>query len=62
MFQFEDATAAMHKAVRRRIEAAMETGNFDHARTVLGEYADVHPAHAKVLRADLIPAYGTALW
>lgn len=51
----------MHKDVRRRIEACMETGNFDQARTVLVEYADVWPKEAAAVRADLVPIYGTNL-
>lgn len=59
--QFENATQAMHKEVRLRIEASIETGNFDHARTVLEEYEAEWPAEAAALRHDLIPAYGLTL-
>lgn len=59
--QFEDATQQMHKDVRRRVEACMETGNFDQARTILVEYEDVWPAEGRQLRHDLVPSYGTSL-
>lgn len=59
--QFENATTAVHKDVRVRIFAAMETGNFDEARVVLEEYTEVWPEQAAALRNDLIPAYGLAL-
>lgn len=59
--QFEDATQAVHRDVRIRIESAMETGNFDHARTVLTEYEDVWPKEAKGLRHALIGKYNTSL-
>lgn len=59
--QFEDATQHMHKEVRQRVMACMETGNFDQARTVLVEYADVWPQQAEALRHDLIQSYGTNL-
>lgn len=49
----------MHREVRRKIEAAIETGQFDQALTYLTEYSEVHPKEAKALRLDLIPKYGT---
>lgn len=57
-FEFADATEAMHKDVRRRVLACMETGNFDQAATVLDEYADAWPQEAAALRVDLIASYG----
>lgn len=59
--QFEDATQQMHKDVRRRVEACMETGNFDQARIILTEYDDVWPTQAAALRNDLIPLYNVSL-
>lgn len=59
--QFADATAAMHKDVRRNVMACMETGNFDQARTVLEEYTEEWPTEAAALKLDLIASYGTAL-
>jgi hypothetical protein len=59
--QFADATAAMHKDVRRNVMACMETGNFDQARIVLDEYTDEWPTQAAALKLDLIAAYGTNL-
>ena len=61
MFKFDDATEAMHRDVRIRIEASMEAGNFDHARTVLAEYGDVWPENAKALRHALVGQYNTSL-
>lgn len=59
--QFQDATTAVHKDVRIRIFAAIETGNFDEARMILEEYTEVWPQQAHALRNDLIPAYGLTL-
>lgn len=59
--QFANATEQMHKEVRRRIEACMETGNFDQARVILTEYTEEWPEQAQALRTDLIPKHGTSL-
>jgi hypothetical protein len=59
--QFADATANMHKDVTRRIEACMETGNFDQARIIFEEYSEAWPVEAEALRLHLIPNYGTTL-
>lgn len=46
---------------RRRVLAAMETGNHELARTVIRELADVNVDKAKELRSDVIGSYGVAL-
>lgn len=59
--EFADATANMHKEVTRRIEACMETGNFDQARILFDEYVEAWPTEAGELRLHLIESCGTAL-
>lgn len=48
-------------ATRRRVMAAMETGNIDKARTEIIEYAETNPLEATSLRGEVAQAYGTGL-
>jgi hypothetical protein len=61
MFKFETEAQQTHRACRTRIMAAMETGNFDVARTVLREYNEVAPDGARSIRTELVGVYGTGL-
>lgn len=51
----------LHRDVLRRIEAAMETGNHEVARTTLREYIDINPQRGREIRTYLVGAYGTGL-
>lgn len=52
---------AGHKEISRQVEAALETGNFDRARSILGVYYDEYPNECKQLRQMLVPKWGTML-
>lgn len=58
---------SLYVQTRRSILAAMETGNVDHARTVLKEYqAHVRESlelidMAEDLRTDVVASYGVSL-
>lgn len=51
----------LYKDVRRRIEAAMETGNLDTARVTLQEYMAIEPRRGHEIRAYIVGAYGAGL-
>lgn len=59
--QFETDGMRLHKEVKRAVVAAVETGNFDRARTLLIEYKEEQPDLAEGLRIELVAAYGTSL-
>lgn len=50
-----------HAQIEHEIVAGLETGNLDHAATVMGVYAKEHPEKAAALRAKLSRDYGTTL-
>lgn len=47
--------------VRRQVYAAMETGNYQAAATLLDELAEQSPVFVLKLRAELAEEYGTSL-
>lgn len=47
-----------HFAVAEQVYAAMETGNYEQARTLIEEYSDAHPEEARALRLALVRDYG----
>ena len=51
-------TPDVHKETRRKALAGMETGAHSAVRTLLREYRELHPEHARSLEADLVAAYG----
>ncbi len=61
MFVLETPEANTERRIRRVVMSAMETGNFDAARTALREYGVVNPAAAIAIRHDVVAAYSTAL-
>lgn len=54
-------TAKVIREARVAVMAAMETGNFDRARTLLTEIEDQLPEFAEHLKLDIIEAYGLTL-
>lgn len=50
-----------HDVLRDMVLSAMETGNAGRARTLVEEYADLHPEEAQALRTDVLAGYGIAL-
>lgn len=61
MLQFESEQQRVHRAVKSRVMAGMETGNFDAARTALREYGATNPSEAGAIRIDVVSVYGTGL-
>lgn len=50
-----------HDILRDMVFSAMETGNAGRARTLVEEYADLHPEEAQAVRSEVLAGYGTAL-
>jgi len=44
--------------LRRKVLAAMETGQTGRARTIIAELSDLDIEEARKLRADVVAAYG----
>ena len=63
----ESQSDTLFNKVRRDVFASMETGNFDRARLVLVEYAEVAKNRPGIedrsedLKADVIAAYGVSI-
>lgn len=50
-----------YREVKSAVMAGMETGNTARARTVLTEFAALHPVEALSLSTDVASAYGIVL-
>lgn len=61
MFKLFTEEDKLHSAASNMVYAAMETGNFDRARSLLVEYEETHPDHAAALRHAITKDYGTSL-
>ncbi len=59
--QIKSDNTAVHRDIKAKVFAAMETGNTGNAKTALREYHEVFPTEADALRLDVISAYGIAL-
>lgn len=51
----------VQRQARRSTFAAMETGNFDRARTIITEVAEYLPEFAESLRQDVVESYNLSL-
>lgn len=61
MLALETQAAQTQRRMRRIVMSAMETGNFDAARTALKEYSAIDSAASLAIRHDVVATYGTAL-
>jgi len=60
-FDVQTPEQKLYRDVLRRIEAAMETGNHEVARTTLREYSELYPDKGRDIRTYIVGAYGTGL-